>query len=438
MSAFVKFLIWSFFILIIDQTLVLAASRYGLPVQPIRIYGIIAAGLLLAAIWLERGISPLKDVWLFFSSFAALAVLGVIMYRGEGAGPDFGATVFAPSDVPSKIGYAAWPVINLFAGASLYMLARRGEYRKTIMNAAFVALIVQAAAMEVDMWAPAVFGATAGRAGGLAQNANDAAFIVTILAALFLPVAAGEKPGRFATYGVMIALAAVLFSQSRSGFICAVALVAVWVVAARKALSFSRPHPAFVVGYIGVIVGTLILSPVLHVTEQQIVERNERHAELAKQNTTGAPNIPTAQNLGDPNVDKGVVTIQERIRSRTSLDASGNLRLAAIAFYLDIIRQHPFGLGTGFTNKFAIGPHNMWLKLGVDEGAGAAILFTLMLGAVWWQVVKTRSPLIFCVAALASLAALATHTVFVNPVVTTMLAMSMGLAQVRPWTTVVS
>ena len=56
-----RLLIWSFFILIIDQTLVLAASRYGLPIQPIIPYGAIAVGLFFAAVWIERGISPLKD-----------------------------------------------------------------------------------------------------------------------------------------------------------------------------------------------------------------------------------------------------------------------------------------------------------------------------------------------------------------------------------------
>jgi hypothetical protein len=438
MSALIKFLIWSFFILIIDQTLVFAASRYGFPVQPIRVYGAIVAGLFLAAVWIERGISPLKETWLFFLSFAALAAVGVIMYRGEGPGPEFSAALLAPSAIPSKMGYAAWPVINLFAGASLYLLARHDEYRKTIINAVFVALIVQAAAMEVDMWLPEFSGGTAGRAGGIARNANDAAFTVTVLAALLLPVAGGEKPDRFATYGVMIAMAAVLFSQSRAGFVCAVVLLTGLVAAARKALSLSRPHPAFVVSYIGMIVVTLILSPVLHVTDQQIAERNARHAELAKQNVTGAHDMPTAQNLGDPNVDRGVVTLQERIRARTSIDASSSLRLAAISYYAGIIRDHPFGLGTGFTNKFATGPHNMWLKLAVDEGIGAAILFTLMLGAAWWQAVKTRSPLLLCVSTLASIVAMSTQTVVANPIIPTMLALSMGMAQLGPRTRVAS
>jgi hypothetical protein len=246
-----------------------------------------------------------------------------------------------------------------------------------------------------------------------------------------LPVAGGEKPGRFATYGVMIAAAAVLFSQSRTGFICAVLLVAGLVFAVRKALSFPRPHPAFVAGYVGVIAASLFLSPVLNVTDEQIMERNAIHAEQAKQNTTGLQNKPTAGNLGDPNID-GAVTMQERVRARTSIDSSTNLRLAAISFYSGIIMEHPFGLGTGFTNKFVTGPHNMWLKLAVDEGIGAAILFTLMFGAALWQAAKTRSPILLCVSAIALIAALFGQTVVVNPVLPAALAIGMALTQVRP------
>jgi hypothetical protein len=431
MSALAKFLIWSFFILIIDHTLFPAASRYGLPVKPIVVYAAIAGGLFLVAVWMERGIFPLRDARLFFLSFAGLAVLGVIMYRGEGPGPEFSALLLVPSERSSKIGYALWPVVNLVACASLYLLVRRDEYRRTTINAVFVALIVQAAAMEVDMWLPTIFGAVGGRAGGFTQNSNDAAFIVTALGALLLPVVSGEQPGRFATYGVMIAVAAVLFSQSRMGFVCAALLVTGLVVAARKARSLPRPHPAFVVSYIGVIVATLILSPVLNVTDEQIMQRNARHAERAKENTTGAQGKPTVGNLGDPNVD-GVVTMQERLRSRTSMDSSANLRLAAISFYSGIIKEHPFGLGTGFTNKFAIGPHNMWLKLATEEGIGAAILFTLMLGATWWQAVKTRSPVLMCVSAIALTVALFGQTVIVDPVIPTVLAIGMGMVQVRP------
>src|SRR6185295_12305174 len=141
--------------------------------------------------------------------------------------------------------------------------------------------------------------------------------------------------------------------------------------------------------------------------------------------------MPNVQNLGDPNVDRGVVTMQERVRARTSFDASSNLRLAAMSFYLGIIKEHPFGLGTGFTNKFATGPHNTWLKLATDEGIGAAILFALMFGAVCWQAVKTRSPVLLCVSAIALVAALFSQTAIVNPVVPTFLALCMGTTQGR-------
>jgi hypothetical protein len=353
------------------------------------------------------------------------------MYRGEAPGPDFGALMLPSAETPSSIGYAVWPVLNLLACASLYLLARRDEYRRTIINAAIVALLIQAAAMEIDMWQPAIFGGFPGRSSGFTQNANDAAFIVTALAALLLPAAGGERLHRFATYGVMIAFAAVLFSQSRAGFVCTVLLVAGLVVAARKASSLPKVSPVFVVTYIGVIAATLLLSPVLNVTNQQIMERNARHAEAAKRNVTGSPGMATFENLGDPNLDRGVATIKERVQARTSIDGAVNLRLAAISFFSGIVREHPFGLGTGFTNKFATGPHNMWLKLAADEGIAAAILFTIMLGAAWGWAARTRSPVLLVISAIAVVAALFTQTVLVSPLIPTLLAISMGMAQVR-------
>jgi len=82
MSALAKFLIWSFFLLIINHAMIFAGSRYGVPIQPIYIYVAIAVGLFLVAVWIERGIFSLKNAQVFFLSFAALAILGVIMYRG--------------------------------------------------------------------------------------------------------------------------------------------------------------------------------------------------------------------------------------------------------------------------------------------------------------------------------------------------------------------
>jgi hypothetical protein len=282
------------------------------------------------------------------------------------------------------------------------------------------------------MWQPAIFGGFPGRSSGFTQNANDAAFLMTALAALLLPAGSGERLHRFATYGVMIAFAAVLFSQSRTGFLCAVLLVAGLVVAARKASSLPKAHPAFVVSYIGVIVATLLLSPVLNVTDEQIMERNARHAEAAKRNVTGSPAKATPQNLGDPNFDKGVVTMKERIQARASIDSSVSLRFAAISFFSGIVKEHPFGLGTGFTNKFWTGPHNMWLKLATDEGIAAAILFTLMLGAACWQAVKTRSVVLLLMSAIALTASLFTQTVVVSPLIPALLAISMGMTQVSP------
>jgi hypothetical protein len=72
------------------------------------------------------------------------------------------------------------------------------------------------------------------------------------------------------------------------------------------------------------------------------------------------------------------------------MDDSANLREQAFAFYVGIFKESYFGLGTGFTNKFVIGPHNEWVKLAVDNGIFAAALFTLMLGYVVWRAISAE------------------------------------------------
>lgn len=100
--------------------------------------------------------------------------------------------------------------MNLLTGVALFIMAGRKQLHRTIVLAAFTALIIQVAAMEADMWWPAIFGDANGRAGGLAQNANIAALLVVTLASLTLST-------RYAPYAVMLAVAGVLLSQSKAG-----------------------------------------------------------------------------------------------------------------------------------------------------------------------------------------------------------------------------
>src|SRR5260370_305765 len=102
--------------------------------------------------------------------------------------------------------------------------------------------------MEADMWWPALFGDANGRAGGLAQNANIAALLVTILACLTLPALPRDRLDSAAAYAVMLAFAAVLLSQSRMGDIAVLICVASLVYAARMSKMMRWPAPIFAKG----------------------------------------------------------------------------------------------------------------------------------------------------------------------------------------------
>jgi hypothetical protein len=433
-----KTFIWAFFLLICVPVIQTAALKFTAPVRPILFYGVIAAGLFVSATLLPRSLENLKSAKSYFLIYTALVVLGAVMYRGESVGSDFGQKLLPLVQVPSSIGYVLWPALNLFAAAGLYLLACREEYRRTIITAAFVSLVLQTAAMEADMWWPAIFGDPNGRAGGIAQNANEAALLVTALASLTLPSVLGERFNRFAIYAVMLAAAGVFFSQSKSGFILLFVLV-VCFVAAKWKTAFHRPNPVFVAGYVGVILVTLFLSPVLNVTDEQVQQRDATRLteEQVQQRDAARPIDKQIQqrddkkeNIGDPNAG-GIVTMQERLHSRTSIGSSTNLRREALAFYFGIVREHPFGMGTGYTNKFATGPHNSWLKLAVDDGIVAPILLIALLGMATWQAMTSQSPMLFSVAAIAWISSALYHTIIIEPLMPVALAIAIGMSMDR-------
>lgn len=415
--------IWAFFLLIVDETLVLAGAKFELPLHPIFFYGVIGVGLFVTATLIDGTLEHLKDVRLFFVAFAILVVLGCAMYRGEGVGPDFNGLLLVESYRPSNAGYTLWPALNLFAGAGLYLLARHEQFRQTIIAAAMAALILQAAAMEADMWWPAIFGDANGRAGGFAQNANVAALLVTILACLMLPALPGDRPNRFCIYAIMMAFAVVLLSQSRFGGIAALTCLASFIFAVRKS-AMAWPAPAFTVCLVAGLVGTIWLSPVLNATAEQIESARIARATLikkqAKQDDSVKFQLPPAT-LDAP------VTLTERIESRASMDGSVELRRKALAFYFEILKDNPFGIGTGFTNKFVTGPHNVWLKLAVDEGFIGPILLLILLAGASWQAIKTRSPALLAIMPIAWITSVFFHTMVVDPIILPAIAIGLGM-----------
>jgi hypothetical protein len=122
------------------------------------------------------------------------------------------------------------------------------------------------------------------------------------------------------------------------------------------------------------------------------------------------------------------LTWQERIESRLSLEATAGLRRKATIFFLGVLKENPFGLGTGFTNRFRTGPHNAFLKLAIDESIIAAICLAVMLLAAMWQALRLSSPALLSVCAIAWLAAMVDHTVTVEPLLPIALAIGLGVA----------
>ncbi|MFB9265872.1 O-antigen ligase family protein [Bradyrhizobium erythrophlei] len=407
MIAAAKSFVWAFFILIVDQAVTVMSSKYGIAIKPVYFYTVIALGLLISALLIEKGDRSLLTDKAFFLSFLGIVLIGIIMYRGEITGPDFGAMVSYPANVPSHIGYVVWPALNLAASAGLYLLARRAAFRSTIVVAALAALVLQIGTMEADMWWAALFGDANGRAGGLAQNANVAALLVTVLASLTIST-------RIAPYAVMLTLAGVALTQSKTGALIAGILLLCLLCSDRRAL-MNRRALAFGAGVAFLLLGTVLFSPVLNPSPQVIAEAASKVVQ------------PDSHQLPAAKLDRPL-SLEARIEARTSLDESASLRWSAIGFFLGLLKEHPFGLGTGFTNKFATGPHNTFLKLAVDNGVVSSPLLLLLLSAATWRAYVTRSAQLTCLSLIAWVASMLYHTFMVDPITLPALAASLGIA----------
>ena len=404
--------VWAFFILIIDGATVIAASKHGLPVKPTYVYAVISVGLLATAVLMSCWSKLLEDK-AFFVPFLAIAALGVAMYRGENSGPDFGGIVARLS--PSSMSYVVWPILNLATSASLYLLARHDNMRRSIVVAAFATLVLQFAAMEADMWWFALFGDPNGRAGGFAQNANIAALLVATLASLTL------SNRRLSPLAVMLAIAGTILTQSKSGLLSAAILVICFFFTVPRRDLLRWPTPAFAALLVAMLAVTAIFSPVLNPTPETLAKRQQTIAEYQSQ-----------QQLPVNPLDVPI-SLEERLKMRTSIDGASELRREALKFYAGILMERPtallIGMGTGFTNKFVTGPHNGFLKLAVDNGIIPALLLLFLLVSTSWKAFVARSPQLASLTLISWLAVTFTHTSIVDAF--TLPALAIGLALLR-------
>jgi hypothetical protein len=295
--------------------------------------------------------------------------------------------------------------------------------------------------MEADMWWPALFGDPNGRAGGLTQNANTAALLVTVLASMMLPSRKREPFNSIAIYAALIAVAAVIFAQSKTGALSAASLIAGFAFAKLQGSRGGLPKPIFVATYLAGIAATVWLSPVLNGTVPfpkpmfkglQLGAAIEPavapvQVSLKEAETTIHPPATEPEHFNSPGAIDSPMPLSERLRSRTSIDESFVLRWDALLFYLDILKDHATGLGTGFTNKFVTGPHNSFLKLAVDNGYIAPVILIVVLTAVTWRALTTRSPQLLSLSLIAWITATFFHTVMVDPIVFPALATGLGM-----------
>jgi O-antigen ligase len=405
------------FLLIVVPVAAFLANRHGLTYsKPTVIYGVLAGTLLGTA--LSRGASGKRLSKAFqlatFGSFAVIVLLSFSMYRGEGAGPDIQPLL--PVGIPTNISYAIWPTLNLTACLGLYLLGRSPDLRSIIRGAALIAFSVLLASIVWDLIWPAYFGDTYGRAGGIAQNSNNAALVIVFLACILLGY------GREGLSVLMAMIVAVALTQSRSGMLAAVAVAAIYLWSQRGAwrVVVTRRFAAAAGAALLALTALAYLSPTLNPSEQELASRDALRAKLDRAHA-GAGEAPTSDY-------ELPMTLKERFSRRLSFDDSMRERSEVLHRYVEVIRARPFGTATGYTNKFRTGPHNTILKLAVDLGIPAALCLILLLLTITWWGFRLSTPLL-CTAATAWVAALSTHTFHVDPAGWIAIGVLTGLTQ---------
>ena len=404
--------IWTYFILIQSDLLEFAGSRMGAHVRPVMVYaaicGLAVATALAVVVRLgeQRIVNSTRGARIYLLSFYALVCVIGFAYRGEGLGPEFGMPVLPPSAQPSAASYAVWPILNLLMAASLFVLVRFLGVWRNILIAAFVVLCAQVATMAVDFVVPGTFGQLNGRPGGLSQNANAAALACAMTSALLLPTFRATPWPRAATIALTMSVPAVLASFSRGGIaaMLVVVLLAIW---AQMAIGLPSPRRVAKVAAIAVIVliPLGLASPMVRAVSPTLWATAPA-GRLGPQASMPAQDVKSAAQL----------QIEERARNAFVLDdVSTRERRKAFSDYFQIALAHPFGIGTGYSNKFFIGPHNMLLKLWVDNGFVSVGLFLVMLLSLAWTGLRKKSPMLLGVTAVAWAGSMLTHTALADP-----------------------
>jgi O-antigen ligase len=218
---------------------------------------------------------------------------------------------------------------------------------------AFIGLVITVGTIFLDVIHPYTFTLPelVGPAG-LAQNPNGGAYVALLLTVATLD---WEKQNVSWIDGliIVVALAAIFATGSRSGIISSIAIMLFYFYRARKCI---RLQSLLSIGVLGVL-GITLVGPRIY-----------NNAAIFSVLSFTSSRI--AQLLGSGS-ESAVLT-----------DTSVMERLQAIHQSADLISQHPLlGVGTGVSYEMPVGPHNMYLARLVDNGLIGLMVYLWFLAA---------------------------------------------------------
>jgi hypothetical protein len=431
--------IWAFFLLIPTKMVEYLTFMHLSPVRPFEVYGFLTAASLALVGWQftrERAQISYMDSAIFLPQLALVAWFFLRSGSHEG-----GAIFWT------------WPLTNVLMGASIVYFCRSENGQKTITAAVATALVVQLAAIYADLWFPGIFAEWVARPAGLPQNPNNATFLIACLASILLPSSLGANYNHRVTNILFACAPLIAVTVSKSGMIlylivCVIFIVSLSKIKRDRAAGIWIGPVKFMAILVPVTLVTLLFSPLSHhpqaiavwqsrlgITPQAPTlaapspRKTKESAQVSRSDTQAANKSESAAAEPVSPPPEKVLSQAEISRLITESDNTTEVRMAALKRFLTIGLEHPvLGQGTGYSNLFNPGPHNMYVALLVDGGAPAVIFYLLFLGAVTYVAFIRRSPALAALAAVGWIGSMFSHTVVVDPVFFPCVAAAYALA----------
>ena len=317
-----------------------------------------------------KGVLPIRPT-LVFAATIALLPLSWLLRGGLGLHPSLNAAVIRRNApvlgslfflVLLMLGGVLLPHSNLQGGGTLVFLA-------AFHAVAAVLLLLSTAEPVVRRWLPTgltlglllVLGSLAldfirpthphelrGRAAGVAMNPNAAAFLLVILTSAILDFRRFRRRDLFI---FLLALIGVFATFSRGGFVLLILLLLVYFAAHSWQGRGDRRTHLKLMGTVAILVAVFLLA-----------------AQLV-QVTAGAF------------AGSAVVRVLQLLSGDVTALLGDATRSGLVTEYLDKARQRPLlGFGTGYTFTQPLGPHNIYLRLWVENGILGFLSYTATIG----------------------------------------------------------